>query len=142
MNRFYRLLLRLYPREFRETFGAEMSAVFEQAAPEARRAGWWASVRFFVRELGGLVAGAAAAWACRRGPALDLRKMRPPDVSHRAYAAAVDEVLEVRKLVSSNLVRMQQAIARRDFVQARFYSGEDYKAREALRRVERKYRIG
>ncbi len=44
----YRLLLRLFPRTFRERFGDDMAEVFADRAAEARRAGpltalrWWA----------------------------------------------------------------------------------------------------
>lgn len=67
--------------------------------------------------------------------------MRPPDVSRESYCDAIDEVLAAQQRVTFTLARMQQAISRNDFLNARYYSGEDHKARENLRLVERKYRI-
>jgi hypothetical protein len=53
MTRLYRLLLRLYPREIRDEFGDEMTAVFSAVAHDG--GGLW----FLLRECSGLVHGAA-----------------------------------------------------------------------------------
>ena len=61
LTRIYRSLLALYPKDQREQFGAEMEAVFGQAAEEHRNRGAAVCVWFATRELVGLVAGAATA---------------------------------------------------------------------------------
>jgi len=142
MKQLYQWLLRLYPREIRATFGDEMAAVFEQVAKERRDQGKAAYARFVFSEFIALIiqAGTARIFRGRPDPALDLRKMRPPDVSRESYGAAIDEVLEAQQRVAFTLARMQHAISRNDFLNARYYSGEDHKARENLRLVQRKYR--
>ena len=142
MKRAFRILLRLYPATHRDLLGEEMESVFEQAAEQQRARGCLAFTRFVLAELLGLLLGSAGAW--RHQPperALDLRNMRPPEVSKASYCTAVDEVLAARQLVAVNLGRMQEAISQHEFVQARFYSDEERKAREHLRSVRRKYRI-
>lgn len=54
----YRLLLRLQSRQTRQNFGAEMLAVFDQAASAARAQGRRAYWRFGARELAGLISPA------------------------------------------------------------------------------------
>jgi hypothetical protein len=139
MRRIYELLLRLYPPEVRTPLGPEMSAVFAEMARDRRAQGWIPFVRFLVAECAGLLRGAATAHRAAHRPELDLRMMRPPGVSRQAYIAAVDDLVAAQRTVDVNLGRMQQAIARSDFVKARFYSDEDRKARANLRHVRRKY---
>lgn len=57
----YRGLMRLQPRRTREDFGAEMLAVFDDAAADARARGLWSYGRFVTRELAGLLPGAGGA---------------------------------------------------------------------------------
>jgi putative ABC transport system permease protein len=52
-DRVFRLLLRLFPSEFRGDFGAEMSAVFRDARADAATAGRLGIVRLWWRTLGG-----------------------------------------------------------------------------------------
>ncbi|MBK8900268.1 MAG: hypothetical protein IPM53_03725 [Anaerolineaceae bacterium] len=49
--RFYRLLVRLYPRQFREQFGEEMTAVYAQRARQAAANGGRALLTIWLREL-------------------------------------------------------------------------------------------
>jgi hypothetical protein len=143
MTRLYEILLCLYPQEYRDLFGAEMPGVFELAVEERRRRGWVSFVFFVLSEFMGLIWAAGAAWIGRRQPgdALDLTKMRPPSVTRETYVSALDEVINARKLVEFNLKRMQTAISRDQFVEARFFSDEDRRARANLRLVLRKYNI-
>ena len=46
----YTVLLRLYPRQFRQDFAAEMQTVFGDALGSARREGLWAMLRLCGRE--------------------------------------------------------------------------------------------
>src|SRR5690348_16833357 len=143
MKSLFEMLLRLYPAGPRELLGPEMVRVFEQGASEHRQRGRFAFACFAVRELFGLLSGCASAWRLSEPgePALDLRKMRPPEVSKARYVTALDEVLAARRLVLANLRRMQDSISHREFEKARFYSDEERKAREQLRVLHRKYRI-
>ena len=56
MRRIYRWLIRLYPRGFREEFGAEMAGVFEEAWTEARAGR--ARTALLAHECVGLIRGA------------------------------------------------------------------------------------
>jgi hypothetical protein len=58
MHHVYRMLLRLYSRDYRDEFADEMIAVFEQSAVERLAQGWRAYAGFLVREYAGLIAGA------------------------------------------------------------------------------------
>jgi hypothetical protein len=74
VKRAYRMLLKLYPYDFRAAFAVEMSEAFARVSTERRGA-----------ELAGLLAGAAAEWfakttsdpAVRAHTLPDLRMMRP-----------------------------------------------------------------
>jgi len=87
MKRVYRVLLRLYPRDFRALFAGEMQRAFEIACEERRASG--------VRECLGLLKGAFAEWMAKlttdnaiRGRVLpDRLLMRPPGVSWEAHYA-------------------------------------------------------
>ncbi|MCC6540535.1 MAG: hypothetical protein IT162_23505 [Bryobacterales bacterium] len=57
----YRGLMRWQSKRTREEFGAEMLAVFDDAAADARARGIWSYVRFVTRELAGLLPGASGA---------------------------------------------------------------------------------
>ncbi len=58
MLRAYRRLLRLYPREHRDSFGEEMAGVFGELRVDASAKGLLPRVQFYVREAIGLVLGA------------------------------------------------------------------------------------
>lgn len=141
MRKIYELLLGLYPAEVRTSFAPEMSDVFAQLAEDRRREGWIRFAAFVAGELIGLLTGAAAAHRTARQTVLDLRMMRPPGVSREDYGTALDELIAAQRLVDFNLGRMQQAIARYDFVKARFYSDEDRRARRNLRLLRRRYGV-
>jgi hypothetical protein len=51
LNRLYATLLRCYPSSFRAQFGAEMRAIFAEAADEAATRGWVSLAGFLLREL-------------------------------------------------------------------------------------------
>jgi hypothetical protein len=50
----------VYPRLYRQQFAEEMTAVFRDLDEDARRRGSIVSVKFYVREAGGLLRGAMA----------------------------------------------------------------------------------
>jgi hypothetical protein len=122
----YRFLLGLYPRDQREQFGAEMEAVFREASEEQRGRGAVACFRFAVVEFSGLLSGAVAAHfgsVARRppgGPAITEPLVLP------------DDVREVERIVAVSVDRMVYAIAHHQFVEARFYSLVERRARARL----------
>ena len=65
MKRVYGAFLRLYPREYRDLFGAEVLSVFAQAAREHRARGCGVRAWFLVTELSGAVLWAARHWIDR-----------------------------------------------------------------------------
>jgi hypothetical protein len=140
MGTLFRVLLYLYPRRHRELLGAEMQAVFEQGAQEHRLLGPSQYLRFVLLELGGLLLHAAIAQfanATHRGYL--------ENQIHGTSAPAQDlphEVIEAQNRVAANLNQLLFAISHHQFVQARFYSNEERKARENLRQMKEKYGIG
>ena len=139
--RAYKILLRLYPRDYRALFAGEMLAAFRTGSEECRGQGSGAYLRFAVSELAGLLSGAAAEWIAKsttgsaiRGRCLpDRLKMRPPGVPWEVhYGEARAEFLVERTIY---------AIAHHDFPGARRYSDEERQARENLRLLREKYRI-
>lgn len=87
LRRAYRILLRLYPMDYRTAFGAEMVNAFEKVAAERRSV---------MAELIGLMTGACREWIAKlttdkavRGRCLpDVRMMRPVGVTREVWFAA------------------------------------------------------
>ena len=100
-SRMYRFLLRkMYPREYADQFGAEMTFVFEQAAAEQGRLGSVAFVHFIFRELFGL---AAAARDAREAPLL---------IGRLAVDYSVPaELADAQRAVETTKQAMQKALA-------------------------------
>ncbi len=90
LKRAYRILLRLYPMDYRIAFGAEMLNAFEKVAGQRR---------FAVAELIGLIVGAGKEWIAKwttdkavRGRCLpDVRMMRPVGVTREVWFASGPE---------------------------------------------------
>lgn len=59
MTKIYRSLLKLYPREHRSVFADEMLTVFRDAQADAWQGRTVESVAFYLREISGLLGGAA-----------------------------------------------------------------------------------
>jgi len=134
----YRALFRLYPRDHRTCFGAEMQSVFEEAAQEHRSRGRAAYLRFVLAEYAGLVSGAGTAWAVKlagRGYLHDQHLARP------AAVALPGEVQEAQDRLTANLTGLLHAISHHQFLKARVYAAEEQKAREELRLLREKYNI-
>jgi hypothetical protein len=131
----YRILLKLYPADFRARFQGEMLSAHEEAGGG-------------FSELAGLIAGAAVEWIAKwtYSPAVrarwmaDWRFMRPAGVDREEFwGGAPGDLIDAQRRVDFCVSRMMDAIANHKFEQARFYSNEDLKAREILRRVREKY---
>jgi hypothetical protein len=66
--------------------------------------------------------------------------MRPAGLTREEYFGPEPaDLLDARRRVEFCLDRMQHAIAERRFKLAQYYSAEDSKARERLRRLRHKY---
>jgi hypothetical protein len=99
MKRIYSTLLRLYPYDYRSSFGTEMRMAFEQTARDRLACGRWAWMRFAMIEPIGLIAGASAEWFAklttskpvRRRCPPDLRMMRPAGVTREMWFARAGE---------------------------------------------------
>ena len=95
MERIYRVLLRLYPYDFRFWLSAGMLHDVAQSAASARASGRAAFLLWATRELAELLRGCAAEWfakftgdAFARSSALsDWRMMRPASISKEAWFA-------------------------------------------------------
>lgn len=133
--RMYRILLRLYPADWRALFAPEILDAFEKSARERRAQGRAAFARFTLVELTGLLAEAAAAWIAKFTSKKYMRgfwipsTMRRPGQSREDWcppgARVLSEVLEEQRRADFYLRQMVNAISERDFKRARFYSEED-----------------
>ena len=94
---------------------------------------------FVLAELGSLVVGAIAAQFTRaaQGDSLETQT-----ATHSPQQDLPVEVVEAQNRVSVNLNHLLFAISHHQFAKARFYSDEERKAREDLRRVREKYGLG
>ena len=158
MRRAYETLLRLYPRDFRASFTSEMLAALASSAAEYRAKGRAIYVRFALKELIGVLGGAAAEWVAKltadsslRGRSLpDRLMMRPPGVSWEAHygsplrdaseRALPYEVMEAQYRTELLVKHMVYAIAHHDFEGARSYSYQERQAREDLRLLQERYK--
>jgi DNA-binding PadR family transcriptional regulator len=121
LRRAYSVGLVLYPADFRAQFGAEMVTVFEQAATQRRGRGGTCVLLFFVKEMLGLLAGAA-----RERVFHDDAIRTHDDLSFPSDVAGTERYLEI---VSRRLIH---AIANHEFTNARYYDQQDRKARALL----------
>jgi hypothetical protein len=130
LTRVYRWLLGMYPRDYADQFGAEMSSVFEQAAAEQWKKGLLPFARFVFCELAGLAAGAQDV---RNAPLLE----RELAVDFSVPA----ELADAQRAVEYSKQQMQKAIAAHEFKKARFFCLADERARVKVQRLRSKYRL-
>jgi DNA-binding PadR family transcriptional regulator len=121
LRRVYSMGLAFYPADFRAQFGAEMVTVFEQAAAQRRGRGVTCVLLFFVKEMLGLLAGAARERIFR-----DDATPAHEDLPFPSDLAGTERYLEI---VSRRFIR---AIANHEFTNARHYDQQDRKARALL----------
>lgn len=127
LRRAYSLGLVLYPADFRAQFGAEMVTVFEQAAAQRRDRGGTCVLLFFVKEMLGLLAGAARERVFHDDPI-----RAHDDLPFPSDVAGTERYLEI---VSRRLIH---AIANHEFSNARYYDQQDRKARALLAELHAK----
>ena len=126
----YKWLLRLYPRQYTDQFGQEMTSVFGQAAASELKKGRFAYGRFVLHELASLVVGARDA----RGASLLLGALAVD------YSLPAD-LIDAQRAVESAKAGMQKAIATNDFKAARDLCHADEIARDEVCRLRGKYRL-
>lgn len=119
--RAYSMGLVLYPADFRAQFAAEMITVFEQAAAQRRGPGRTSLLLFFVKEMLGLLVGAAREHVVR-----DVAIAANEDLPFPSDLAGTERYLE---LVSR---RLNRAIAKHEFTNARYYDQQERTARAFL----------
>src|SRR5271166_5286173 len=143
MRRVYKTFLRLYPRDFRDSFTSETLTAFHSSATERRSQGRFVYIRFALAELIGVLMGAGLEWVAKlttdrslRGRTLpDRLMMRPPGVPWEAYYgdALVErppntlpcELIEAQRSTDLLVKRIVHAIAHHDFEGARKYSSQE-----------------
>jgi hypothetical protein len=141
IQRVYRMLLRLYPKEFREQFSEEMFEVFRQKAHDltAGRGVMFAS--FVFREFIGLPVGAAGAWI---GGIMLVKKyfvVSIPILSQHFPKPTAEEaglsMAELQQRHDEIQATMFQAAANHDFIAARSYEAQVGRLHLLLRRRSR-----
>ncbi len=133
MKHIYLALLRLYPREYRVTFRAEMLSAFEEAAQDRRKDGIGVSIGFVLAEIWGLAVGIAPEWRAKFAQSDGYLAIRNRTEQKTDQPA---EVMEIERQIESALKCMEHAIATHQFTKARFYSEAEHRLRAKLRRLE------
>jgi hypothetical protein len=128
----YRALLRLYPAEYQDTFGPEMTQVFLEASASLKKRKPHDLTLFTIREYLGLFRGALMERASKSTQQDRYMKGLSPV---RPRPEGQDEIAEVRSRLEALLSSMEAAIAHHDFSKARFYSDEERIARLHLQRL-------
>ena len=122
----YRILLFLYPAEFRRRFSAEMLFVFEQSANEAPADRGSASFAFLLTEFSGIMKGAYIMWFAK----IIGRKR----LSQEATTSSIEPltVAEATKRRDAAIKNMVASIAKHDFSSARQYSYEETRLKNVI----------
>src|SRR5205809_7199087 len=105
LKRTYAKLLRLYPKDYRFRFEAEMLETFDLALGDQRGSG---ILRFAVRELTACVRSAAAEWIAKFKTDVSTRSLHLPDLRmmHLPWLPRETRRLSLRKFrCSSNTLR-------------------------------------
>ncbi len=120
MKHVFRMLLRFYPKSFRDAFSEEMLATFERVQGEEAEHHVTRRILFLLRELWGLLAGI---WV-EQAPLGSLPSSPLP---------RLNEVAQEEERVQFHLAQTIDCIANHRFAGARFHAAEEDRARERLR---------
>jgi hypothetical protein len=131
----YRVLLLLYPVNFRRQFSEEMISVFEQRAGERFANRDSLPVAWLAIEFLSMVKGAHTMWLTR---ILPIHR----DSSSSDATDAPLTVAEVSRRRHSAIKAMCEAIAKHDFINARLYSNEETRLKHLLVEMERRISMG
>jgi hypothetical protein len=131
---FYRVLLLLYPADFRHEFAEEMLLVFEQIAGEQLvAASKIERTAFLISELTGIAKGAYTMWMKKRVAAVEFTSISSNE------ASLTVEQLAARR--TEAIEHMVIAIAKHDFINARRYSEEEGRIERRLKEISAKVQI-
>jgi hypothetical protein len=124
----YRILLFLYPAEFRRRFSAEMLFVFEQRVNEHlvdRRSGPFA---FLLNEFSGIMKGAYIMWFAK------IIGVNRKSLSQEATTSSIEPltVAEATKRRDAAIKNMVASIAKHDFSSARRHSYEETRLKNLI----------
>ena len=124
----YRILLFLYPAEFRRRFSAEMLFVFEQSANEAPADRGSASFAFLLTEFSGIMKGAYIMWFAK------IIGGNRKSLSQEATTSSIEPltVAEATKRRDAAIKNMVASIAKHDFSSARRYSYEETRLKNLI----------
>jgi hypothetical protein len=131
----YRVLLLLYPADFRSQFSEEMISVFEQRAGERFASRDSQPVAWLVIELLDIVKGAYTMWLTRILPFH--RNSSSSDAAETSLTVA--EVAHRRQVA---IKAMCEAIGKHDFINARRYSIEEARLKHLLAEMDRGISMG
>jgi hypothetical protein len=124
----YRILLFLYPADFRRHFSAEMLFVFEQRANEAPADRGSASCAFLLTEFSGIMKGAYIVWFAK------IIGVNGKSLSQEATTSSIEPVTvaEATKQRDAAIKNMVASIAKHDFSSARRYSYEETRLKNLI----------
>jgi hypothetical protein len=134
----YRVLLLLYPADFRQQFSEEMISVFEQRTGERlanrdSRPVAWLAIEFL-----GIVKGAHTMWLTRILPT-----QRSSSSSDAPFSAETPlTIAEVASRRHATIKAMCTSIAKHDFINARRYSNEEARLNHLLAEMEKADLVG
>jgi hypothetical protein len=129
----YRVLLLLYPADFRQQFSEEMISVFEQRTGERlanrdSRPAAWLAIEFL-----SVVKGAHSMWLTRILPIQ--RSSSSSDASFSAETPLT--IAEVANRRHTAIKDLCTSIAKHDFINARKYSNEEARLKHLLAEMEK-----
>jgi len=122
----YRILLLLYPADFRRQFSAEMICVFEQRAREYFADRRSTTFAFLLTEFSSIVKGAYIMWFTK---ILPVNRCSVPVDPATSKPLTVEEATKQRHVAISNMVA---SIAKHDFSNARRYSEEEIRLKSLV----------
>ena len=127
-NNTYRMLLLLYPAEFRRQFSAEMICVFEQRGREYFADRRSATFAFLLTEFFSIVKGAYIMWFAKILP-VKLNNLPLEPTPSGLEPLTLAEATKQRYAAISNMVA---SIAKHDFSNARRYSEEETRLKNLI----------
>jgi hypothetical protein len=124
----YRILLFLYPADFRRRFSAEMLFVFEQRENEHLTDRGSALFAFLLTEFSGIMKGAYIMWFAK------ILGINRKSVSQEATTSSLEPltVAEATKQREAAIEKMVASIATHDFSSARRYSYEETRLKNLI----------
>jgi hypothetical protein len=130
-NSFYRRIIRLYPRDFRQQFSDEMSSVLQQRADDGLTRGKAAATLLFLKETTSIVKGACFMWMAKLFSVSASAK--DPLPSEPRPTPTLSELAAQRQLAIRQMVA---AIAKHNFSAARAEAQEESRLKSLIAKLE------